>query len=344
MTTDGSVTVTRAIYEELFWGREPLPMLMRARAKLHADYGHTHDWASVVVYDGLPDDLPTQALACRYERAKRALGHAQGVIRGLTKNTRIEEPVILANHALELLPNSGGYERERQGLIASHAKLMAEDSHRKGTAESKPNTPQRELFIQARAYLEQARRHYYNAARGFLDPGNAKQLQATLHWVLTQAISLDRLVGDSGADLGWSDAHVEAFKTTPEQQAWDLAFQSATVAAQGKIDVWGHGTLAELWLLKLFEKLPPGGIERAKALAEQHATRMAQLSVGADPFPVYSTKRQINRYAELWTEEFRRELELVELGPEQQGCWENVRKTAKGIVALLTRFDTKPGD
>jgi len=343
LTTDGSVTLTRALYEDLFWGREPLPTLMRARAKLYADYGHTHDWASVVVYDGMPDDLRTQALACRYERAKRALGHAQDVLMGITssKEVKFDNPLALTERALALLPSTDGYEREREGLVASHAKLLATESYYKGQAEADP-AQRRRLFIQARAYLEQARRHYHAAARGFLDPGNAKQLQATLHWVLTQAICLDRLLGDSGADLGWDKDYVAAFQRTPEQQAWDLAFQSAMVAAQGKADgVWGHGTLAELWLLKLFETLSDEGVERAKALAAHHATRMAQRSVGADPFPVYSTKRQLNRYVALWTADFRRDLELVSADEER---WRVVRETAQDLVTLLTRFDTKPED
>ncbi|MGB5495336.1 MAG: CHAT domain-containing protein [Sedimenticolaceae bacterium] len=134
LTTEGSVTLTRAFYEDLFWGYEPLPILMRARAKLHADYGRTHDWASVVVYDGMPDDLSTQARACRYERAKRALGHAQDVIVGTTKpgDVKFNDPAELANRALKHLPNRGGYEREREGLIASHAKLLATDAYYRG--------------------------------------------------------------------------------------------------------------------------------------------------------------------------------------------------------------------
>ncbi|MEW8692697.1 MAG: CHAT domain-containing protein [Candidatus Thiodiazotropha endolucinida] len=346
LTTEGSVTLTRAFYEDLFWGKEPLPTLMRARAKLHADYGDTHDWASVVVYDGLPNDLLTQALACRYERAKRALGHAQDVIVGITKqaDVKFKDPVKLAERALDQLPNQGGYEREREGLIASHAKLLAMDAYNKGR-EEKNTQKRRSLFIQTRAYLEQARRHYHSAARDFLDPGNAKQLQATLHWVLTQAICLDRLLGDSGADLGWGRAHVDAFSRTPEQQAWDLSFQSATVAAQSKVDdVWGHGSLAELWLLKLFEDLSDTGVARAKELAEHHATRMAQLSVGSDSFPVYSTKRQLNRYVVLWTEDFRRDLGLLSKEDNEEDRWPEVREEAKKLVAMLTRFDTEPED
>ena len=162
---------------------------------------------------------------------------------------------------------------------------------------------------------------------------------------MTQAICLDRLLGDSGADLDWGKSHVEAFARTPEQQAWDLSFQSATVAAQGKADdVWGHGSLAELWLLKLFEDLSEAGAARARELAEHHATRMAQLSVGSDPFPVYSTKRQIARYSQLWTEQFRKDLGLVPEGDGKEGRWPAVREEAEILVALLTRFDTKPED
>ena len=170
LTTDGSVTLTRALYEDFFWGGEPLPTLMRARAKLYADYGDTHDWASVVVYDGMPDDLRIQALACRYERAKRALSHAQDVLMGVTKpnEVKFDDPLALTERALARLPSIGGYERESEGLVASHAKLQATESYCKGKTEVDP-VRKRRLFTQARAYLEQARRHYHAAARGFLD-------------------------------------------------------------------------------------------------------------------------------------------------------------------------------
>lgn len=347
LTTDGSVTLTRALYEDLAWGKEPLATLMRARAKLHADFAGSHDWASIVVYDGTPDDLPARTLACRYQRAKQALKRSQDALldrsnSGWAPSIAGKAPKLpsieLAERAIKELPALGGYEREREGLIASHAKLLAEVRYLEGTAAAEPD--KRRLFVQARAYLEEARRHYYRAARAFLDPGHVKQLQATLHWVLTQAMSLDRVLGDSGADLGWGEQHTLAFEKSAEEQAWDIAFQSATVAAQGGIDdLWGHGTLAELWLLKLFEDLSPSGTTLAKALARQHALRMAQLSDPTDPFPIFSTKRQIRRYSELWSEQFRHDLNLIPLDLQRSQRWNTVRQTAKELLEILSRFD-----
>lgn len=342
LTVDGSVTLTEALYTELVWGVNPLRTLTRARATLHATEAIAHDWASVVIYDGTPDDLEDQAVRCRYMRSKTALGRAQDLLREPDRDTNIADPKALTELALELLPADVGYEREKQGLIASHAKMMAELSA--NNAEAVDAAPGAEA-IKARGFLEQARHHYHRAARDFLDPGQAKQLDATLHWVLTQALSLDRLLGDSGSELGWSEDDVAAFGRTTEEQAWDLAFQSATVPAQSSPDeVWGHGSLMELWLLKLFEDLEPEGIGRAKRLAQHHATRIAQLSDASDPFPIFSTKRQLQRYAELWTPQFRALLKLDELDADQTRRWELVRSTARELIELLSRFDsTGPG-
>lgn len=345
LTTEGSVTLTRAFYEDLFWGDEPLPILLNARAQLHAEYGHTHDWASLVIYDGLPSDLHSQVTACRYERAKRALRHAQDVIEGITKaeNTRFDDPFALATRALELLPKSPGFEREREGLIASHAKILAVDSYAKGKTEKSKNR-RRSCFAEARGYFVKARRNYHSAARGFIDPKNSKQLHATVHWVFTQAIFMDRLLG-SEADLtrtGRRDADLEDFETAqPQEWQWILAFQSAVDAVEVADDeIWAHGSLAELWLLKLCEDLDEDEAKRAAELAEIHASRVLQLS---DPVnehrEVRSTKRQMQRYVQLFTSEFRKELELPELTGGEKKRWKKVRDTAQTLVSLLSPFD-----
>ncbi len=347
LTTEGSVTLTRLFYEDVAWGAEPLPVLARVRAVLHSEQALTHDWASIVVYDGLPDDLSAHCVRARYTRGKRALQRAQDVIRrGGTKaetrqQTRIADGEALAKRAVQVVPRDNGYDCEREGLLGSHAKLLASIEYERAMrmladrAEDDWSTPRG--FKKARAYLEQARRHYHRAGRTFLDPDNDKQLEATLHWVLTQSISLDRLMGDSISDDGWGQDRVDAFGVTPEEQAWALAYQSATIGSEGSDPVWGHGTLTELWLLKLFEELEQPGIDRAIELAQHHALQIARLSSASDPFPVYSTKRQLNRYATLWTPEFRYNLQLT---PDDTSYWPRVRDQASVLVELLDRHQS----
>jgi hypothetical protein len=266
------------------------------------------------------------------------------------EQTRIEDGKKLAQRALSVVPVGGGYDCEREGLLASHEKLMATLAYKEakalcgepGTDDAAGKLRMRAWeigFVKARAHLEQARRMYHRAGHVFLDSENDKQVQATLHWVLTQAISLDRLLGDSGADFGWDEDHVRDFGATSEQQLWDLAFQSATVAARGNSDeVWGHGMLAELWLLKLFEPLSEQGVQRARTLAKEHATSMAKLSFASASLPVFSTKRQLNRYATFWTEEFRSDLGL---SPDGEERWKRVRAAAAELVELLSRFESE---
>ncbi|MFZ4700633.1 MAG: CHAT domain-containing protein, partial [Candidatus Methylumidiphilus sp.] len=74
----GSIVMVRNFYRDMLWGENPWILLHRIRYDLHARLtGSTaHDWASLVFYEALPDDLKAQFEAVRYHQGKLALSVA----------------------------------------------------------------------------------------------------------------------------------------------------------------------------------------------------------------------------------------------------------------------------
>ncbi|MBF0623907.1 MAG: CHAT domain-containing protein [Magnetococcales bacterium] len=72
----GSVLIPRLFLRDLLWGGDPRMAAHRLRTELFALHPEAHDWASLVVYDALPENLEQQLAALRLERAKRAIDTA----------------------------------------------------------------------------------------------------------------------------------------------------------------------------------------------------------------------------------------------------------------------------
>src|SRR5207253_2692893 len=90
---------------------------------------------------------------------------------------------------------------------------------------------------------------------------------------------------------------------------------------------WAHGSLAELWLLRLAEhKLSDEQKSRFIANAHRHAEELSGFYPGVDEFPVTSTRRQFERYVDWWgTDRF--ESDLVGREIRRGGWW-----TGKGGI------------
>ena len=77
LSTEGSVPLVATLYSGLLWGGNPLLLLQEIRAELHARYtSRWHDWASLVVYEALPQALGEQLDRVRYFQSRRALDAA----------------------------------------------------------------------------------------------------------------------------------------------------------------------------------------------------------------------------------------------------------------------------
>lgn len=305
LTFEGATRLTELLYERLSWGENPLPAIATVRAALHAELPHSHDWASLVVYDALQDDFDSQLDRVRYRRARLAMDAALGQLDdGELDIDEAEERVELA---LSRLPTTASYRMETQALHASYAKRMAHHQYRSGD------------HAKARAGLERAHRIYRTAANRFLQSDIGPQHWGSLHWLESQAISLDRVLGFDPAPGTWSTA----------RRAADLDQE----LEDRELRAWAHASLAELWLLRLFEPdLDEAAATEAESEAMKHARAILNYFALASDFHVLSTRRQLQRYVDWWgTNEFAGKLKLR----GRSDKWNDVRELATSLVAVL---------
>lgn len=299
LTTASSVLLTEGFYADVFWGEHPLEVLARNRSMLYARFADTHDWASIVAYDGLPADMEEQLLSIRYSRSKACFARALRTVGqflapvgegGATVEHRPSEDAVTraledAEKALASVPAEPRYDSECLGLRASHQKHLSELAYRQGQ------------FQQAHAHLDKALMYYRQGARRFL-AADTVQLHATFHWFHTQAVCLSCLLhggyGAQGNDTEW---HMAAYSAQVELESSEAPF-------------WAHSTLAELWFLRLLQEQSQQ-IAEFEAKAKHHVKELGDL-VGPEHEAATNTARQFRRYADTWlSRHFADKLELV---------------------------------
>src|SRR4029077_15027740 len=73
LSVEGSLPFVERFYEGQLRGEHPLLSLYHVRLLLRSRMAqHTHDWASIVVYEAFPSDLREQLEDLRYWQARRA--------------------------------------------------------------------------------------------------------------------------------------------------------------------------------------------------------------------------------------------------------------------------------
>ncbi len=294
LSMDGSELVTKTLYEGMLWGKNPWLLLHAVRRELYGELDQKyHDWASLVVYEALPTDVDEGLEELRYLQARRALKTAQERYHAAQELAGKEnyasayaQAVADWDRALGNLRKSGPYFLECVGLRASAHKQRAEDDFHRALAGEQE---EQDRWLQASVgQLDEAFVDYRRAVHGFLlDRPEGAQRIASLHWVLVQMLSLGCVLG-RGIDEG----------------LWSTACASATLHlehSQPVERIWAHGSLTELWLLRLAcSQL--GETERSAAIeaAEGHAAKIVELSERRNGFPVKSTRRQLRRYRDWW--------------------------------------------
>lgn len=319
LSIPGSVHMVEVLYQNLLWGEDPRIVVHRLRKKLFAlTSSETHDWASVVCYAALPQDLEVQLEDMRYAQARLAINCAMSQIDGFIDNNkgkqdqfderRIERLFAKVEEAKRWLPSSGRYELEGKALLASTEKRKAQAQYLIAgllKEEGREKECMRYLADSVKA-LKRAGDQYgqvYNRLKEdtvTASGGGANTPQRNiLHWVLCQSLSLSVIFGEKLRVAEW---HVA------EQSArLDLMVDKAETRA------WAHSTLAELYLLLL--AYPKAG--RPREVAADQVVRRKTLEhiehliseKGLSSFEVYSTKRQFERYRNWWcVEEFVNEI------------------------------------
>ncbi|MBW0000901.1 MAG: CHAT domain-containing protein [Verrucomicrobia bacterium] len=333
LSKDGSIPFAETLYKGLLWGRNPLVLLQQLRSKLHALFTSTwHDWASLVVYEALPQTWSEQLDALRYRQTRRAMNAALERIDIAVRKAAQEAPSTTSfeecdrdiNNVVERLPLNGQYGVECLGLRASSLKRLAQAAF---TLSEQTPSNDRRYWRDEYELLEEALHYYDQGVRGMLvNEARAVQRIATVHWVLVQFISLSVVLGKDNDEARWSAATFCA----------DLYREHATKEERA----WAQGSLAELWLLRLGKPgLSQTQKEECYKEAMEHARRLVAFYPWGDEFPVQSTRRQFDRYVNWWgTERFKQG--LAERGIQRCAEWDGsfgLIHTAGDLVKVLRR-------
>ena len=323
----GSVRMVETLYEGLLSGEDPRRLLIDLRRSLHTQFPDTHDWASITAYSSLPSSFDRQLADVQIQSAQRsinvALNLADEVMGRVERAGRRSESLaasaprtasvttVSANEmevAMQRVRDSRGRLDRLQdrpaaqrvrivALLASADKREAALEYETLKIKASQVSP---TLLDERVWplLERARMLYDEAFS--LDPAG--------HWAVVQYLSLTLVLRHAGRPQPCGQAveaqeHLGKLWALAEVQSLrDLSCDEHTRRA------WALGNLIELYMLAPVTKevlkmhtgqsLPQG---HWSALALRYARDLARMArPGA--FEVFSTRRQVMRYLDLYTE------------------------------------------
>jgi len=349
LSIPGSVHLADLLYGRMLWGEDPRITLQHLRSKLHALSAETHDWASLVTYAALPVDLEFQLKDVKYVQAKEAIDIAMEYIdRTMDQMKQIGGPTSKRNSAIEQdmqsavkkletlvrrvdeaakrMPTTGEYEVEGSGILASTSKRKAEAYW--NASLNAPREEWREDFLKRSLDSLQKSLEYYKKAYGesMRESMTVIRRRRSLHWVMGQYLTVRTVLGEAFLRDHWGATMVSAQVDLEE--------------AKGEGAVWPHGTLAELYLILLaYEpKNLPIEPEEIRKKTLDHIQALLSLA-GHGSFPVYSTKRQFERYINWWGHEIF-ETFLADEGSVRERSWTEpggIVELADQVVGELTK-------
>jgi hypothetical protein len=322
LSFSASVVMAEVLYNGLLNGGDPRRLLNDLRRQLKSRVPATHDWASIVAYASLPEDLGTQLSDLRIEQAKRsieaALDHADTLVRKLSPRTptpsksvvsrtgatqhpqitdslqQLKGPQARLKKARERLEEllHKGYQDEALifGLLASTQKRLAEILWRAVSWHSTSSQNAKEVSEQQRTVHQEEAWVALRSARDLY--WKAFQADWSQSWALVQHLVLGAVLGDD---------------PIINQDHWHLAklLSSQDVAADSRQRrAWAQSNIMELNLLAMLSPLlapPPFDQNRSAADAR---TALKQFLQVVDPrtWEIRSTRRQLVRYVEFFNE------------------------------------------
>ncbi len=274
LTKVGSVRMTEALYHRILRGDDPRQALFEVRRLLYMNAERDHDWASLVAYATIPTGFDDQVATFFERQMRRAIDAALNQANLSINNAEMENAYKVAIEKLDLwrshLPEGDGYkERVRWaecfGMYGSTWKRIGLLHHKK------------EQVPKGMAALETSLDWYIRAMELWaMDAGH--------HWVATQALSLQAILGKPEDPNTW----LLARKIAEQELAKSI----------GSAKAWAHGTLAELIMLAKYH-IPAEAIRTTKSEVQKHCQAIVRL-MGEDAFEVESTRRQFKRYIDYW--------------------------------------------
>lgn len=342
LSVEGSVLFVERFCRGQLRGEHPLVSLYDVRLLLHARMDQqTHDWASIVVYEAFPTDLPDQLEELRYWQARRAQEGALKRVEALIEERSSEAAspstsssveqhyarlVKEAQEAGKQLPRRGPYTLECSGLRAAGHKRLAEAAFKMAITPSVSEAWRQDLFSKCQRGLDEARAEYWRATKAFLGPSSElARRKANLHWLLGQVISLDVILGRPLDMAALTAARLAAEIDTESPNEEDRA--------------WAYVSLSELALLRLADATMSAS-ERAEVAAKalDGATRVVDM-LGRSSEQATTTSRQFERYIKLWGNPKRADA-LAKLRVPLRPHWHHdngLVPTAERIVDVLRR-------
>jgi hypothetical protein len=296
----GSTVLAGELYRRVFEGDDPRVAMYYVRRKLFSTLERYHDWASLVMYAGLPRNFETQLAALQYDVAKKRIDSLLNAADRLisrphsasaSPTTGLKPPeeardelrkiLYELDGAAQDLRDRGDDTPETVGMVASTKKRKAEALFRASQFSDVVDSTRRDYLSRSLVSLSESRDVYLQAMR----------MNLSWHWVGVQYLSLSAVL---------RAAHGPG-KDDPAEEVWTAVYHAATskLTDPDRTErAYAHASLAELYLLR--------GIGRAggpdvqdRQLGEEHARKMTEL-VPLESFAVYSTRRQFRRYVDWW--------------------------------------------
>ena len=320
----GSVRLTSEFYRDILWGIDPRLAIARVRSSLHGLSADTHDWASIVTYGAMPDDIEAQLVSTQYHQSKSAIDTAlhniDFAIQNNSANSEFTKIIQQVDFATKNMPVGEGFEVEGIGLRASTEKRKAQALYQIALTKNEPS-----YYERSHHFLVDSLENYRQAYVLTMNESKVKVLKKSTHWVLGQFLSLQAVLGEPLGHDHWYAAR--------------LSCHIELTANDGITRAWAQCTLAELYLIVLAhpEDYFPISLTETRKKVIEHISEMMKL-VRPDDFAIHSTKRQFERYTQWWgTKEFRESLEVE--GIQRPLIWDEkslILETAYTVIKQLS--------
>lgn len=344
ISEQASVPFTEAFYAGELRGAHPFETLTKVRRLLATQFADEHAWASIVVYEALPQNFDSCLSELHYWQSRRAHDNALGQVERfvMSDELRMEElersgvpfaddfrspasddlaaALRRAGDAADRLPCTGFYAVECDGLRAAGAKRTAEVAY--WLARAPDVTPERrdELLEHCLHDLDIALGLYRAGVRSLLSTADDQaHRKVTTHWIVGQVMLLQAILGhDVDVDLGGIARATMNF---------DCDHPDAAVRA------WATVSEIEQAILEL----AAGGASETVAGRALRCAHELVRAVGEGAEQIATTRRQMRRFATWWGDEgFVRMLH--DLGVDRPVPWDGgfgVISTAAAVAEIL---------
>jgi hypothetical protein len=307
-----SAIAAEVLYTGLLNGEDPRWVLYDLRQRLRTDSPGTHDWASIVAYSTVPPDFENKVNIFRNKQNRRKfevkfdrIDFLVGANKELLDVERKQLTEIQAKEIISLIDSIRTDLKNWREEIAISDNLK-EKADRLGVSAASEKRIGIAFALagdnyksESGAAYETSRDYYRQALEN--DPSN--------HWVITQYLSIVAIL--TKVDLSKRPGLAKEYGWS-----WIAARQMAqwqSIRSSGEDRAYALATLAELTLLAPLYSTTKVNINSLIAEVTHYCNEMREM-LEPNAFPIFSTKRQFNRYLTFWSNPVWNELAQVAIG------------------------------